>query len=439
MKKSTKTLLYLLGLLILIVIVVVLFSNSDKSPLVKTEEVSKRKISESVTASGKIQPETDVKITSQVSGQIIELAVKEGDVVAAGDLLLKINPDLYTAAQSRAIASLNSSKSGLANSKARLVQAVASNNSDLLAYNRSKSLFDQGVISNADWDNVQAKYEISQAEVTSARENIKAAEYSIMSARATVSEAKENLNRTTIIAPKAGTITALSKEVGESVLGNQMMAGEIIMKVSDLQTMEVDVEVNESDIVKVTLGDLSTIEVDSYSDRKFEGVVTEIGNTALNSMGNVSSMDAVTNFSVKIRIDEKSYSDLILNGASPFRPGMSATVEINTNTKENILTVPIKAVTTRTDTSTSKHYRHESKEDKENKEPMVVVFVVDDKNKTHIKAIKTGIQDMDYYEVLSGLEEGEKVITGPFKMVSKNLRNGQEIRVKKDRKKTEKD
>jgi len=343
----------------------------------------------------------------------------------------KINPDLYQAALSRAQASLNSSKSGLANSKARLAQSKASLRASELTYNRSKILSENGAISQAEWDNVQSQFAIGNAELESAKQNIKAAEYAIMSARATVSEANENLRRTIILAPKSGTITALAKELGESVLGNQMMAGEIIMKVSDLKTMEVDVEVNESDIIKVELGDSAMIEVDSYSDKSFMGVVTEIGNTALNSMGGASSMDAVTNFSVKIRIDEKTYRSINkAKDVSPFRPGMSATVEIISNSKDHVLAVPIRAVTTRMDTASVDNYKYIPKADRIEHDPYIVAFVLNESNKTELRIIKTGIQDLDYYEVLDGLNEGDEIIVGPFKMVSKKLKNGQKVVVK---------
>lgn len=439
MSKKTRNII-IVGVVLLAVVLAAVFGNRKETPKVKIEKIGYKKITESVAASGKIQPEVDVKITSQVSGQIVELPVKEGDFVEKGQILLKINPDLYQAALSRAQAALNSSKSGLANSKARLVQSRASLHANELSYNRSKILSENGAISQAEWDNVQSKFAISNAELESAQENVKAAEYAIMSSRATVSEANENLRRTTILAPKSGTITALAKELGESVLGNQMMAGEVIMKVSDLKTMEVDVEVNESDIIKVQLGDSAVIEVDSYGDNTFMGIVTEIGNTALNSMGGASSMDAVTNFSVKIRIDEKTYRNIKSpEGASPFRPGMSATVEIISNSKDHVLAVPVKAVTTRIDTASVDHYKYISKADKKKSDPFIVAFVLNSSNKAELRIIKTGIQDLDYYEVLEGLDEGDEIIVGPFKMVSKKLQNGQKVEVEKEKKSKDKD
>ncbi len=444
MTKTLKNILIIVGILALLALVAFFFNKDSDRIAVKTEKVTYRKITEAVAASGKIQPEVDVKITSQVSGQIVVLAVKEGDFVEKGQLLLKINPDLYQAALNRAQASLNSSKSGLANAKARKVQTQARFHADELSHLRSKNLYEKGAISQADWDNAQAKFAISKAELESAIENVKGAEYAIMSARATVSEAAENLSRTTILAPKSGVITALSKELGESVLGNQMMAGEVIMKVSDLKTMEVDVEVNESDIVKVSLGDSAIIEVDSYGDKIFKGIVTEIGNTALNTMDGQFSMDAVTNFSVKIRMDKKSYQGLSTSAeTSPFRPGMSATVEINTNVKEHVLAIPIRAVTTRLDTTSSKNYKYIPKGEREELDPFVVAFVLNPENNTaDLKIIKTGIQDLDYYEILEGISEGDEVIVGPFIAVSKKLKNGQKVRVKekkKDKKKNKKE
>lgn len=412
----------------------VLGACSEKEQALTIEAVSLRTIVETVAASGKIQPETEVKVTSEVSGQIVELPVKEGDIVSKGDLLVRINPDLYEAAVNRAEAALNTAQSNLANSKARGAQANAQFEVATLTYQRSEKLYNQGAISQSEWDNARSTYEVAKAEVEAGIQNIRAAEFSIQSARASRKEAADNLRRTTIIAPQDGTVTALTKEEGEMVLGNQMMAGETIMKISQLQTMEVNVEVNESDIVRVALGDTAMVEVDAYQDEEFVGIVTEIGNTALNSLGGMAlSMDQVTNFSVKIRILPSSYNHLCdsVAGCVPFRPGMSATVEVETEKALDVPSVPIRAITTRTDTTSSNstlariRAKKKAEEVGEELEPAVVAFVANrTTGKIELRVLDTGVQDSRYIEILGGLETGEEVVVGPYIEVSKNLAHG---------------
>ena len=425
MNKTLKLILIIVGAVILLFVVLKMTIGREKTEKVKIEVAELRNISETVSANGRIQPEVDVRISSQVSGQIVELPVKEGDIVQEGDLLLRINPDIYEAAFNRASAALNNARSNLATAKAQKAQIDARFRAAELSYERSQNLFNQGAISQAEWDNAVANYEVAQSDVTTGSENIKAAEFSISSATASVKEARDNLSRTTILAPKAGTITALTKELGESVLGNNMMAGEVIMSVSDLQTMEVDVEVNESDIVRVNLMDSVDIEVDAFLDRTFKGVVTEIGNTALNAMAS-SSLDAVTNFSVKVRILESSYEDLKNDGSSPFRPGMSANVEIQTAFLEDVVCVPIKAVSLRSDTSsvsTSKRRfgppQVSAEKNDEDQNFECVLVVSEENSQADLRVVKTGIQDIDYIQIIEGVEEGEWVIVSPFSAVKK--------------------
>ena len=407
---------------------------SEKEQALSVESVSNRTIIETVAASGKIQPEIEVKITSEVSGQIIELPVKEGDLVSKGDLLVRINPDLYDAAVNRAEAALNTAQSNLANSKARGAQANAQYEVAQLSYNRSESLFNQGAISQSEWDNARSTFEVAKAEVEAGVQSVRAAEFSIQSARASRKEAADNLSRTTILAPQDGTVTALTKEEGEMVLGNQMMAGETIMKVSQLQTMEVNVEVNESDIVRVALGDTAMVEVDAYQDEEFQGIVTEIGNTALNSLGGMAlSMDQVTNFSVKIRILPDSYNHLCEGetGCVPFRPGMSATVEVETEKAVDVASVPIRAITTRTDTTASNttlsrlRAKNKAEEEGEEVEATVVAFVANrTTGKVELRVLETGVQDSRYIQITGGLEADDEVVVGPYIEISKNLAHG---------------
>lgn len=439
MNRTLKIVLIVAGIFVVLIAIAMAAKGGKDKMTVEYDTVKLRTITETVSASGKIQPESEVKITSEVSGQIVSLPVKEGDLVQKGQLLIQINPDIYESALNRAQAALNTARSNLANSKARNAQVMAQFVNAQQSYDRSKKLFDQSVISGAEWDAAVSAFEVASAEVTAASESVKAAEFAVASGQATLTEAADNLGRTNILAPQGGIVTALAKEEGEGVVGNQMMAGEVIMKISDLSRMEVNVEVNESDIVRVALGDTAVVEVDAYQDDKFKGLVTEIGNTALNSMGGMS-MDQVTNFSVKVLILKDSYEHITAERDStfaPFRPGMSATVDVQTATAFNVITVPIKAVTTRTDTTSSmsaydkyKHKKENESDDVEEDEPLTVVFTLSDDNTAALNVVETGVQDNKYIYVKSGLEEGDQVITDPYRAVSKTLKHGDEVEVK---------
>lgn len=440
MSRTTKIILILAGVVVLGVILASIFRKGADKAEVEVESPQIRRIVETVSASGKIQPEIEVKITAEVSGQIVELPVKEGDIVEQGQLLVRINPDIYNSALNRAEAALNTARSNLSSAKARKAQADAQFITADQSFKRNKKLHEEGVISQAEFDQAMASFEMAKADVIAAEESIRSAEFSIRSAQASRNEAADNLKRTTLIAPQAGTVTALTKEVGESVLGTSMMQGEEIMKVSDLRNMEVNVEVNESDIVRVALGDTALIEIDAYRDEIFKGVVTEISNTALNSLGSsVLSMNEVTNFSVKIRILRTSYEHLMdgkPDSYTPFRPGMSATVDIRTEI-ERALSIPIRAVTTRKDTSTTKKRfsrsaSNDDDESTEEAEPFLCVFVVDE-GKAKLKVVETGIQDSKYILIEKGLQEGDEVITGPYDQVSRKLENGDEVTVKESK------
>ena len=393
---STITGLYLLSSI---------FSSGPSLPEVKTAVVEKSDIIEKVSASGKIQPEMEVNISAEVSGQLIQLPVKEGDYVLSGDLLAEINPDLYVAAQNRAQAAVNTSRSNLASSLASKATSEANLFVAEQAWNRNQSLFSQGVISQADYDQSEAAFKTASANLTSASEGVKSARFAILSAEASLQEAEDNLSRTKLIAPQAGIVTALIKEIGESVQGNGFTAGEIIMKISNLDIMEVDVEVNESDIISVALGNDAEIEVDAYLGQNFLGTVTEIGNTALNASSTGFNLDQVTNFSVKIRIDSTSYADLTNSGA-PFRPGMSATVDIMTKYALDVISVPIQCVTSRQDT--------------------LGVFIYKEGSAVWTP-VEVGIQDNQMIEVKSGLNIDESVISGPYDMVARKLKDSDKV------------
>lgn len=391
------------------------WSQGGQKRMIQAESPAYRDIIERVSASGKVQPASEVKIQSDVSGQIVELPVKEGDHVKKGQLLVRINPDLYTSALQRAEATWNSAKSNWSSAKARLAQAQAQLKMQELTFKRNEKLLAEKVISQAEMDNSRSTYETAVAEVTAAQESIKSAEFSIASAEAGKTEAADNLKRTTILAPIDGTVTALTKEVGEAVLGNNMTSGDVIMKISSLAQMEVDVEVNESDIVHVQVGDTAVVTVDAFRNEKFKGLVTEIGNTALNLMttGVGATNSQVTNFSVKVSILPSSYSHLMKGeGDSPFRPGMTATVDIETEKIKHVLSIPIKSVTMRPDSSS-------------NGQSKTCVFVYDEsEKKARLKFLTTGIQDDQFIHVPKGLNEQDKVITGPYDEIAKLLNDG---------------
>lgn len=427
----SKTVKIIIGVVVALLILLVTgsslgwFGKKGNFKEVIVKEVALRDIVETVSATGKIQPEVEVKISSEVSGEILELPFKEGQEVKKGDLLVRVNPDLIQSAVNRSQASYQNVKAGLEQAEANLKQAKAD-------YERSKALFDKGVISKADWDSSIAAYETAVAGKNSAY-------YNVQSAAATVNEAKDNLNRTTIYAPMSGTISKLDVEEGERVVGTQQMAGTEILKVANLNNMEVEVDVNENDIVKVSIGDSTIVEVDAYLKKEFKGVVTEIANSAAGSL----TADQVTNFKVKVRILEESYKDLTEGkpeNYSPFRPGMTATVDIITKTKKNAVAVPISAIVIKTDTSaTKKPYgsKAEFEEDEiQNEEEKFECVFIDDNGKAKLRVVKTGIQDDSNIEIISGLSKDDKIITGPYNMVSKSLNPGDLLEYKNKKKTT---
>ena len=407
--KNNKILKILLPIVVLLIIVAVIGKKQGWFGKAATVKVAVEKavimpIVESVTANGKIQPEKEVKISPDVSGEIVELHVKEGDFVQKGVLLFKIKPEIYMSARERATAAVSSSQARLSQVDAQLIQAE-------LSYKRSKALWDEKTISESDFEQAEAQYKVAKAEKESAI-------FAVKSSEASLKEANENLVKTTVYSPMSGTISSLSVELGERVIGATMMTGTEVLRVADLNRMEVVVEVNENDIIRVKLGDTAKVEVDAYLDRDFKGVVTEIANSAKST---TITSDQVTNFDVRILILRESYADLISEkNPSPFRPGMSASVDIFTSRKANILTVPIQSVTTRTDTTKKEMTGIEN--------TRTLVFV---SNGTMALArdVKTGIQDNVNIEILSGLKEGEEVIVQPFSAINKKLSDSTLIEV----------
>ncbi len=437
-KKKTWLIISLLAVVAILIILAVMKDKESGGVKVAAEKAEIRTIVETVSANGKIQPAKDIKISPYISGEVVQLYVKEGDFVKKGAPLAKIDPEIYISTYEKIDAALKTAQANEANAKARLAQAKAQYTKAKLDFNRSKTLWEKQVISDADFDAAKSTYQVAEAEVNAAKENYRSAQFQVKSARASLKEAKENLDRTAIYAPNDGTVSKLNVEVGERVTGaSQFSAGTEIMRIANLNVLEVNVEVNENDIVRVSLNDTAIIEVDAYLDRKFKGVVTEIA-TSANTVG--ITADQVTNFDVKIRMLKASYKDLIKPDnpiPSPFRPGMSATVEIQTATVRNVLTVPIQAVTTRADTTgrlrsaREKREESKSKEDKteetKTKQLIECVFVYQDR-KALLKPVKTGVQDNTYIQIKSGISEGDEVITAPYRVVSKLLKNGEEVK-----------
>jgi HlyD family secretion protein len=406
----------ILKILLPIVIVLILFAVIGKKAgwfgkaltvKVAVENAQKRTIVETITANGKIQPEKEVKISPDVSGEIVELTVKEGYSVEKGQLLLRIKPDNYISQRDRSLAEISAAQARRSQSEAQFTQAE-------LSFKRNKQLFDQQTISKSDFEQAEATYNVAKAELD-------AAKFAITSAEASLKDANENLTKTSIYAPMTGTVSMLLVELGERVAGTNLMAGTELMRVADLSRMEAQVQVNENDIPRVKLGDTALIEVDAYLDQKFKGIVTEIANSAKTTG---VSADQVTNFDVKILVLPQSYQKLVDAGdKNPFRPGMSATVDIRTQSKPDILTVPIQSVTTRTDTTKIAGTPSE-------KDIRTLVFVTDGKYAL-AKDVKTGIQDNSYIEILSGVGVNDKVVSAPFSAISKKLSDSTLIEVVK--------
>jgi len=422
-----------------------IIGDSD-SIQVTAGKATKSDIIETVSANGKIQPEVEVKISADVSGEVVELHVKEGNVVKKGTLLVRINPEIYVSNMDRMTAAVNSSKANLENAKSRLTQAQSQFLKTELNYQRNKKLFDEKVISASDFESVKSDYEVGKAEVEASLQSVRAAEFGVSSSVASLNEAKENLNKTSIYAPVNGTISKLSVEKGERVVGTSQMAGTEIMRIANLNEMEVNVDVSENDIVRVHFNDTALIEVDAYRDKKFKGIVTEIANSA-NLVGGQST-DQVTNFSVKIRILRESYQELIPENkpdASPFLPGMSATVDIQTKRADQVITVPIQAVTTRDTTlkESSKTMRRNTDAEEEKDSPSAqkassekvteCVFLITN-GKVKIQVVETGIQDNKNIEIKSGIRLDDQVVTGPFSVISKKLKEGDKIKIVSDEK-----
>jgi HlyD family secretion protein len=399
---------------------------------VATEQAKNRTIVETVSTNGKIQPEVEVKISADVSGEIVELHVKEGQKVLKGEHLLTINPDLIKAAADRVAAALNQTKANLANAKARQLQVEATFANIELTFNRTKKLYDKKAVSDAEYDNANAQYLGAKADLEAAKQTVIASEFSVKSAEASLKEANDNLSRTRIYAPSDGTVSKMNVELGERVVGTAQMSGTELLRIANLNEMEVNVQVNENDIVRVSLNDTAIVEVEAYKKRQFKGLITSIARSSTSSALAQASSDQVVNFEVKIRILRESYQDLVNPETpyiSPFFPGMTATVDIRTNVVKNVLSIPIMSVTTRSKKDEDKKDAPKIENDMEvieAEELKELVFVYQDGKVKQVEVV-TGIQDKDYIQILKGLTANQEVVSAPYSAISKALKNDMEV------------
>jgi HlyD family secretion protein len=450
MNKTVKWILIVLGILIVILIVGKLIAgNGDEGIKVSTEKVARHTIIETVNASGKVYPEVEVKISPDISGEITELTVEEGDSVRKGQMLARIYADIYATQRDQAAAAVDQQQAVTANSQAQLDALKATLDQAQRTYDRQKQLLNDNVISKSEFEQTESAFISAKANYTAAVQGIRGNQASIQSARASLIRANKDLNRTTLTSPMDGVISSLSVKKGERVAGNSFNVGTEMMRVADMSVMEVRVDVGENDIVKVNIGDSADIEVDAYNNRKFKGLVTEIASSTASgsaAQGSSSSND-VTNYEVRIRLNPDSYRDLIdLKNPKKFifRPGMNASADIKTKRHDNVLAVPINAVSARVKGS-DKSIEDKKKEQKKarpqqdnqdntnsavaNDELEEVVFVLQKDGKVKKAIVKTGIQDINSIEILSGLNAGDEVVTGPYNAVSKSLKDGNKVKV----------
>ncbi|MDQ1141679.1 efflux RND transporter periplasmic adaptor subunit [Pedobacter agri] len=425
-----KHILITIGVIVAILVVLKLTGviGGDKTEKVTTEKASDKTVVETVTASGKIQPETEVKLSSEVSGEVVELKVKEGDIVKAGQLLCKVRPDILQSGYERTVATYNAQKASVASAQQQLVQNQANFVNAEATYKRNVELFNKKVISASEFDAAKAAFLTAKANLASAKENVTGAKFTLEQTGANVKEAGANLARTTIYAPADGVVSKLSIELGDRILGTSQMAGTEIMRISNLASMEVNVDVNENDITRVKVGDKASIEVDAFSDKKFRGVVTEIASSST-AVGTTttSSVDQVTNFSVKIRISEEIEG----KQQSIFRPGMSATVDIESETVKG-LAIPIQAVFTENGKGGDgeKNQGNDENASKQkskltDKKVKQFVYSFDDKTKKVKKVeVSTGIQNDQFIIVKSGIKAGQEIVTGPYSAIQNKLKDG---------------
>lgn len=437
MNKKTKWILIIsIGVTVLLIVLYKSGVLGKKENIkVTAEKAQMRTIVEVVNASGKVYPEVEVKVSPDISGEITELNVQEGDTVKKGQVLARIYADVYSIQRDQASYGVNQSKAQVANSQAGLDALQAQLDQAQKNFDMQKKLFEDKVISKSEYNVAEANLKTAKANLNAASQSIKGASASVQSAVANLNKANKDLGRTTILAPMDGVVSLLNVKKGEKVAGNSFNVGTEILRIADMDKIEVRVDVGENDIPKVKLGDSASITIDAYSDRKFKGIVTQIAssnNGASSQSGLTSTSNDVTQYKVYIRLLTESYRDLLRKGSFPFRPGMSASADIETQTHANVLSVPINAVTTREKEGLMN--KEVKKDDEENATSTtsfddldVVVFTLDETKKVKKVKVKTGIQDINYIEITDGLKEGQEVVTGPYDIVSKTLKDSTEV------------
>ncbi len=448
MNKTLKWVIFsLIGLIILLVILKKTgVLGKDEGIKVTTEKVMRRSIVETVNASGKVYPEIEVKMSPDISGEIVELNVEEGDSVKKGQVLARIYADIYATQRDQAAAIVNQQQAQVANASASLGAIQAQLDQAKKTYDMQKQLYDQKVISANEFNTADAAYKTAEANLTAAKQGIRGSQAGVQSAKAALSKANKDISLATLVSPMNGVVSLLNVKKGERVVGSSLMSGTEMMRIADMSKIEVRVDVGENDIPKVHLGDSATIEVDAFSNRKFSGVVTQIassnnGAAAQNSLTSGTSTD-VTNYKVYIRISPDSYKDLIDSTKKknfPFRPGMSASADIQTKTHTNVLSIPINAVTTREKNDSTGNNKTSPADNTKNQPDAVnktssdfdldeVVFILGADGKVKKQKVKTDIQDINNIEIIDGLKEGDEVVTGPYDVVSKTLKNGDKVK-----------
>jgi HlyD family secretion protein len=429
---NRKTIVWLvIGFVVLVIILIVLGKRAGGDETkVAVEKVAMHTITETVTASGKIYPESQISISPEVSGEVIKMYAGEGDSVKKGDLLVKINPAIYTSMVDQAQASVEQTRASANNTTQLMAQAQSQYDLALATYNRNKKLFDQKVISQLEYEQGEASFKSAKATLDAAIASTSGGKYGIQGAQAGLSQARTNLLKTTIVAPVSGIISEVNVGVGTRVVGTAQMAGTEVLTIADMSRIEVRVDVSETDISKVKVGDTARIDADAYRNRKFTGTVSHIAVSSVKSATSSGSTDQVTNYTVHILILQSSYADLAANlpkGKFPFKPGMSAAVEIETNRQNNILSVAVNAVTTRDwpDSIKNKNVSLSA-----NDVIRQVVFVYDDKTKTVLlRDVRTGLQDNKYLQVTNGLKEGEEVVVSPYGAIARTLKDKTKVKV----------
>jgi HlyD family secretion protein len=423
-------------------IVLVNLNKGKNAVLVTAEKAAARSITETVTASGQIYPEYEVKISPDISGEVTELTVAEGDSVTRGQVLARVYADVYALQRDEAAARVSQSQATVANSKAAQGALKATLDQAQQQYDRNKKLFDEKVISKAEFEQFDAALASAKANYNAALENIRSLQAGVQSSQTGLTSANKTLSRATIVAPISGIVSSLKIEKGERVVGTAQMAGTEMMTVADMNSMEVRVDVGENDIVKVSIGDMADVEVDAYNDRKFKGIVTKIA-SSVKSSGAVASSTEVTNYEVRIRLDKSSYQDLLKASGKnrfPFRPGMNARADIKTRQKDNVISVPIASVNARikdSDKSIAEAKKDKSaanttdaaESESANNDMEEVVFMVMKDGVVKKRVVKTGIQDINYIEVTKGIQAGDLIVTGPYSVISQTLKDGDKVKV----------